>query len=63
MRLALQNTKKKRTKLFCNKGRKSRLEKWKEKLIPWIEAEQNEGKTVSVRHAAVRAKQLDKGLS
>ena len=62
MRLALQNTKKKRTKLTCNKGRKSRLDKWKEKLIPWVEVEQNDGKTVSVRLAAVRAKRLDKGL-
>ena len=62
MRLALQNTRRKRTKLTCNKGRNSRLEKWSDRLLPWIESQQKDGKTVSIRLASVRAKRMDPTL-
>ena len=62
MKAALEHTTKKKTKVTCNMGRKSRLWKWKDKLIPWIEQMMKDGQKMTVRRVAVRARRYETSL-
>lgn len=62
MKNSLENTTKKSTRVACNTGRPSQLNKIKDKLLPWMNALIAQGTTVSVRLAAVRAIKHDRSL-
>jgi hypothetical protein len=62
MNKVLNNTTKKKVKKVCTIGRPSRLEKIRDKLIPWIETFMVEGKTLSIRLVALQAKRYDRSL-
>ena len=62
MKQAMDSTSRKKTKLVCTTGRKSRLDRMKDLLMPWINSLRAEGKVVSVRHVAGMAKQFDNSL-
>ena len=58
----LNNTRKKKSRVSINIGRKSRLELYKDEILSYVETMQEQGKTVSTRLVAARAKCLDKSL-
>ena len=62
MKKAVDGTRKKRSKVACTTGRKSCLHKWRDDLLPWGESLQADGKHISIRSCATRAKRFDKGL-
>ena len=62
MKRAVDGTRKKKSKDACTTGRKSRLHKWRDNLLPWVESLQTDGKKISICSFATRAKRLNKGL-
>jgi hypothetical protein len=62
MKSMLEDTTKKKAKKVCTVGRPSRLEKIRDKLIPWIESFMVEGKTLSIRLVSIQAKRYDRSL-
>jgi hypothetical protein len=62
MKKMLDNTTRKKGKKVCTLGRPSRLEKIRDKLIPWIESFMVEGKTLSIRLVSIQAKRYDRSL-
>ena len=62
MKRTLDRTTRKKTKVACTKGRPSRLESIRDKLMPWVENMLAQNKVVRVREVAIRAKRWDRGL-
>ena len=60
IRDALNNTRKKKSRVSINTGRKSRLELYKDEILSYVDTMQEQGKTVSTRLVAARAKLFDK---
>ena len=56
MKHAVETTTKKKTKLVCGKGRRSRLWGIKDKLLQFAETKQAAGQTVSIRLLSIQAK-------
>jgi hypothetical protein len=55
----IDQTTKKKTRIAMSKGRPSRLEKIRDKLMPWVQAKMTNNKVVKVREVSVRAKRWD----
>lgn len=62
MKQAIERTTKKKTKMATMSGRPSRLDKLRDILLPWVDALRADGRTVSVRMVAIRAKRFDSSL-
>jgi hypothetical protein len=62
MKKTIDSTTKKKTKKVCTVGRPSRLEGIRDRLMPWVNVMMQDGKTVSIRQAAIHAKCWDKSL-
>jgi hypothetical protein len=62
MKSMLDETTRKKAKKVCTLGRPSRLEKIRDKLIPWIESFMVDGKTLSIRLVSIQAKRYDRSL-
>ena len=62
MKQAMDKTSRKKTKLVCSTGRKSRLDTMKDQLMPWVNSLRADGKLVSVRQVALQAQKYDKSL-
>lgn len=62
MKKAIDKTRKKATVKACCGGRPSRLEGICDKLVPWINTLRLDGKDVTIRMVAMRAKRFDKSL-
>lgn len=62
LKSSLEATRKKKTRLATMPGRPSRLDKIRDKLLPWIDSLRGDGKTVSTRMVAIRAKRYDSSL-
>ena len=58
----IQDASRKKTKVACNLGRNSRLERIKGKLLPWIDAQIDQGKKLSIRTVSVKAKLWEPSL-
>ena len=62
MKRVVTDTKRKKTKTATMPGRPSRLDKLKDKVLPWLDSWRAEGKAVSVRMVVIRCKHWDKTL-
>ena len=62
MKQALDITKKKASKKSCQPGRPSRLEKYRNDILPWVLALRKQGKSVSTRMVSLRASKVDRSL-
>ena len=62
MKQTIDSTSRKKTKLVCTTGRKSRLDRMKDLLLPWINGLRADSKVVSVRQVALQALKQDDAL-
>ena len=62
MKQAMDNTSKKKSKLVCGTGRRSRLWPIKDRLLQFAESKQALGQNVSIRRMAIQARRHDRSL-
>ncbi|KAL7562515.1 hypothetical protein ACA910_008223 [Epithemia clementina (nom. ined.)] len=62
LKKTLDKTTKKKTLKVCTRGRPSRLENIRDKIMPWISGMIAGGKTIKVRRVAIECKRLEKSF-